>query len=171
MLSLVHTASQSCCQPWKDSYNTNSPRTSLMTTESIHTRVCVAVYTSRSDNPRGMFISLSASDCVATIWGWRLFEGSDYSKKYSKYSVVYFDQVHRAVSLNLYEGWGSYAVCGHMNHLSSNYESHPRTHEVQTFKQILHVAISVWKVETDSVKATRSHKHCWNFHFSWSFCK
>ena len=83
MLSLVHTASQSCCQPWKDSYNTNSPRTSLMTIESICTCVCVllcilaAVTTQEGRLFRSVLLIV-----------WLLLEGGDYSKKYGKYSVV-----------------------------------------------------------------------------------
>ena len=47
MLSVVHTASQSCCQLWNDSYSTNSPNSSVVTIGRNYLRTCShARYTS-----------------------------------------------------------------------------------------------------------------------------
>ena len=47
-----------------------------------------AEYSSHSYYSKMGFILLRASDCVATIWGWRLFEGGIYLKKYSIYPII-----------------------------------------------------------------------------------
>ena len=47
MLSVVRTASQSCCQLWNDSYSTNSPNTSVLTIGRNYLQTCShATYTS-----------------------------------------------------------------------------------------------------------------------------
>ena len=54
-------------------YNTNSSSASIVTVVRNHSHTCAcAVFTSRGYYLRAVFISFRASDCAATIRGWRL---------------------------------------------------------------------------------------------------
>ena len=58
-----------------ESYNTNSPSTSLLTIVRIYLHTCTsATYTNCGYNLRAAFILLRASNSAATTRGWHLFE-------------------------------------------------------------------------------------------------
>ena len=63
-------------------YNTNSPVVSPVSIVRNYLHTCSA-YTTHGYFMRAAFVLLRALDCVATIQGRWLFEGSIFSKKYS----------------------------------------------------------------------------------------
>ena len=67
----------------KDSYNTSSPSTTVVTVVRNHSHTCALLHLLPAATIQGWRLFRSrALDCAVTIRGWPLFEGGVYSKKY-----------------------------------------------------------------------------------------
>ena len=85
MLSVVRTASQSCCQPSERLVQHKQSLVLLAwwpSSEIIRTRVCMSRLLAAATIRGQRLFRSRASGCVAIIWGRSLFEGGVYSKKY-----------------------------------------------------------------------------------------